>query len=103
MWEEFYSAKLEEAKTARRPAGVSRFESDERSIFLGQPRSRALALVSPELEEYVALHLKERASVLKERRKAREERAAVDGSESSPNHSRRRRGKGGKSDGPAPP
>ena len=98
MWEEFYAAKLEESESARIPGQSSRFQSDERSIFLGQPRSRALALVSPDLEEYVATNLKERASVLKERRKAREERATAETDKTlqAPGNRRHRGRNGGK-------
>ena len=42
---------------------------------VGQERGRGRALVAPALESWVATKLAEDAAVLKERRKAREERA----------------------------
>ena len=50
---------------------------DERHVFLCKPRARGSALAAPELESFVAKRLEEQSAVLKERRKAREERALV--------------------------
>ena len=47
---------------------------DERTIFLGADRSRGSSLICPALEAYVASRLHDESSVLKERRKGREER-----------------------------
>ena len=69
--EEFYSASLRAAESGDDTAGDW---LDERRVFLGAPRAQGQALVSPELETHVASRLREEAEVLKERRKAREER-----------------------------
>ena len=68
--EEIYSLSLSSAD-----AGATSGNLDERSLFLGQARGRGAALVSPELEQWVATELQARSAVQKERRKAREERA----------------------------
>ena len=70
LWEEYYSSALRAAE-----GGDEAGEwLDERRVFLGAPRAKGQALVSPELESHVASRLREEAEVLKERRKAREER-----------------------------
>ena len=52
---------------------------------MGQQRGRGSALVAPELKEWVAERLQKEAAVLKERRKAREEKVLAQGS--VPSHS----------------
>ena len=47
---------------------------DERRLFLGSSRSKGAALVAPTLEEHVAGKLAQESSVLKEKRKGREEK-----------------------------
>ena len=75
---------------------------DERHVFLGKTRSRGSALVAPELESFVAERLEEQSAVLKERRKAREERALVRGgrpseqAEGDAGRGGRRGGRGGR-------
>ncbi len=71
LWEEFYSASLRAAESGDDSTGDW---LDERRVFLGASRAKGQALVSPELETHVASRLREEAEVLKERRKAREER-----------------------------
>ena len=68
MWEEFYSAQLQKNEGSH--TGLS---MDEQGAFLGQS-AKGLSLVSPLLGEYVSKQIAERTSVLKERRKATEER-----------------------------
>ncbi len=68
LHEEFYSQALRVADGGTSAdAGL-----DERQLFLGQDRGRAL--VAPQLESWVAGKLQEEASVFKERRKGREKR-----------------------------
>ena len=52
---------------------------DERRLFLGAERSSGHALIMPELETFIADQLQKESAVLKERRKAREERELVRG------------------------
>jgi hypothetical protein len=75
LWEHFYGDALKVAD--QRSSGHQALEGEERGIFLGQERSRALALICPSLELHVSEQLRNRASILKERRKAREERVLV--------------------------
>ncbi len=82
LWEEFYSEALRIAE-----AGDHGDDLDERRLFLGNHRSKGLAIVSPLLEQYVATKLQEESAVLKERRKGREERRLARGDPSSPNTS----------------
>lgn len=72
MWEEYYRSALRNANA--RAGTSSSLDAEEKDIFLGQRGSRGLALVCPALEEYVAVQLRDRSAILKERRKAREER-----------------------------
>ena len=74
-----YSAALAEADAGN---GAEEW-LDERRLFLGQPRARAHALISPELEKHVASQLAEESAVLKERRKGREEKQLSRGGASS--------------------
>ena len=73
LWEECYSSLLQESELGADGASFL----DERRLFLGSQRSRGKALVMPELEEYVSSKLEAESKILKERRKAREERALV--------------------------
>ena len=70
LWEVVYSAALAEADAGN----VAEEWLDESRLFLGQPRARAHALISPELEKHVASQLAEESAVLKERHKGREEK-----------------------------
>ena len=70
LWEERYTEKLRMASDGAGTAG----HASERHLFLGGSRPKGAALVSPQLERFVADRLSEEASVLKERRKGREER-----------------------------
>ncbi|CAK0800855.1 unnamed protein product, partial [Prorocentrum cordatum] len=82
LWEELYASSLREAEAGQDAAPWL----DERSIFLGQDRSRGSALVCPALESWVAETLREESAILKERRKGREERLlerGVDGGAAS--------------------
>jgi len=48
--------------------------AEERRLFLGAPQSRASALIMPALKEHIAAEVAKEAAIMKERRKAREER-----------------------------
>ena len=74
LWEEVYHERLQTVQARTGPTQI--LEQDERAFFMGTKSAHALALVSPKLEEFVAGELRDRASVHKERRKAREEREA---------------------------
>jgi len=74
MWEEYYGQKLLDVD---RNSSVGIVDIDEKSIFLRQTQSRYRALVAPALSEYVASQLREESQVLKERRKAREEKGLL--------------------------
>lgn len=73
LWEEVYAPSVREAEGGKESSPWL----DERQIFLGHKCSRGHALVCPDLETWVAERLREESSVLKERRKGREERALV--------------------------
>ena len=75
MWEEIYSSALKQAEVGEDQGDWL----DERRIFLGADRSKGHALVCPELELHVASKLAAESAVLKERRKAKEERQAARG------------------------
>ena len=91
MWEEVYGEKLRAGDQS-----TASMDTDERSLFLGRKFGRGQALVCPALSEYVSAQLKERSQVLKERRKAREEREGTDdGAGADQSGPRRRRGRGG--------
>ena len=75
LWEEVYAASLREAEAGSEAAPWL----DERQIFLGHERSRGHALVCPAFEVWVADRLKDESSILKERRKGREERLLYQG------------------------
>ena len=70
LLEESYSRRLLESEGG----GVDDGHQHEHALFLGSERSRGRALVSPQLEEWIAERLREEAAVMKERRKGREER-----------------------------
>ena len=75
LWEEIYSDALRRSEAA----GGYGTDADERSIFLGLSLGLCSALVSPSLSEFVSSRLKEKSGMLKERRKAREERESLHG------------------------
>ena len=75
LWEESYSVHLRRAEAGDEAEGWL----DERAVFLGQGKSRGHALVCPDLEAWVAKELSNESAVLKERRKAREERQLASG------------------------
>ena len=59
-------------------AGEGNYEwAEERRLFLGAPQSRASALVTPALKEHISAEVAKEAAIMKERRKAREERALL--------------------------
>ncbi len=62
----------------RMGAGADDLAEDEH-IYLGTSETRGLMMISPTLSAYVADELHKEASVLKERRKVREERATARG------------------------
>ena len=74
LWEEYYSEQLRLSE-----GGQASMELDERRIFLGQRRTSGLALLNPELMEYVGDTLTIEANVLKQRRKGREEKRLAPG------------------------
>ena len=76
-WEQHYQESLRAGQHGSSPAKA--WQASETGLFLGQERSTAVALVCPALAEHVSSRLKDEASILKERRKAREERHLVDG------------------------
>ena len=71
LWEERYAERIRSSTEGAVAAGLAA----ERHLFLGGGRAKGYALVSPELERWVAKRMEEEAAVLKERRKGREERA----------------------------
>ena len=77
LWEEVYSHVLLEQQVG---SGSAEWV-DERRIFLGQTHARGSALVSPDLQSYVASEMASRSAILKERRKGREERRLAKGGE----------------------
>jgi len=98
LWEAAYEEQLRQADAG--DAGAAWLS--ERDLFLGTEGSSRLALVMPELREHVAEKLADRAYVLRERRKAREEADLVAGSATARPKGRddddddRRRGPGGR-------
>ena len=98
MWEQMYSARLREAET--KTSGVQTLERDERALFLGSKAGQSLEMVCPLLEKYVASQLAERSGMLKERRKAREERDfGPDGSSGRNRNKDKNKDKKGKGEG----
>jgi len=75
LWEEVHSEALRIAEMGEGGADFA----EERRLFLGLPRGRASALVMPALKDHIATEVAKEAAVLKERRKAREERQLVAG------------------------
>ena len=55
------------------------WQASERGIFLGEQHSKSLAIICPALQEHVAGKLRDSAALLKQRRKAKEERDASRG------------------------
>lgn len=78
VWEETYSDVLRDKANGTR--GARGLDTEERSLYLGSGASTTAALVSPDLQSYVASKAGERSAILRERRKGREERilAAAD-------------------------
>ena len=70
LWEEYYT---EELKTSTIGPGFEDYV-DERRLFLGNAKLRHASLVCPALKEWVGSKVEQDAKVLKERRKAREEK-----------------------------
>ena len=60
---------------ARRAAGSSSSSYDDSHLYLGLGATRGGVMVAPALQKYIAEQLALESAVLKERRKAREERA----------------------------
>ncbi len=79
LWEKFYAEARRIAE-----AGDHGDDVDVRRLFLGNHRSKGLAIVSPLLEQYVAAKLQEESAVLKERRKGCAERRPARGYPLSP-------------------
>jgi hypothetical protein len=102
LWEEYYSEQLRMSE-----GGQSSMELDERRIFLGQRRTSGLALLNPELMEYVGDKLTIEANVLKQRRKGREEKRLAAGERAplalGPPGALPAGGAGGEEDGVKPP
>ena len=63
---------LEEKQAAA--AATDSTGAEESALFLGAPTSHSAVLVAPDLKLWISQELAREASVLKERRKAREER-----------------------------
>ena len=76
-WEQHYQESLRAGEQGSSPGKA--WQASETGLFLGQEHSTAIALVCPALAEHVSSRLKDEASILKERRKAREERHLVGG------------------------
>lgn len=72
--------------------GASSAAAEESSLYMGTSTAHGAVLVSPDLKGWIAGELAREASVLKERRKAREERTLARGSDSH-------QGEGGKGSG----
>jgi len=71
LHEERYRLKLIDAE---RGAGKTGVDFDDAAIFMGHSRERGVAAICPALLDHVAEQAKQEAAVLKERRKAHEER-----------------------------
>ena len=78
--EEMYGQSLKDKSIAGFGGHV---EADERMLFLGKSHSHGTALVNPELQSWVASKVAERSSILKERRKGREEQRLAHASPSA--------------------
>ena len=70
LWEQRHAEKLRVATDGRTGAG----HASERNLFFRGSRPKGAALVAPTLQRWVASQLVREASILKERRKEREER-----------------------------
>ena len=81
LWEEYYGEGL---RLSEAGGSLGSRDADERSIFLGHQHGRGVALVAPALSDFVSSRLKEKSTMLKERRKAREERLAIGGGKDEP-------------------
>ena len=71
------AAKVPKGKGTTQRAGLF----DEHSIFTGSHRESGEAMIAPDLMDYVAKEVERDASILKQVRKAREERKALKGKE----------------------
>ena len=94
MWEHVYAQRLQDTSRPAEGSSSKGVDGDERALFSGNTdRAMGVSLVCPQLQEWIATQMRERSSVLKERRKAREER---DGDDGAPKRNNRRGGgKGG--------
>ena len=75
LWEERYAVKLRVATDGSTGAG----HGSERHLFWSGSRPKGAALMAPTLERWMASRLAEEVSILKERRKGREERDLLAG------------------------
>ena len=90
-WEQFYAKSLRTNEFG--DASSSIWVASEGGIFLGEQHSKSLALICPALQEHVTGQLRESAALLKERRKAREERDASNGGPQPPKESKKAKAK----------
>ena len=81
LWEEHYGELLKTRSAGS--AGPTSVDMDERGLFAGRTFSAAHAWVCPALHSWIADRVRDKAAVLKERRKAREERTLAAGSRAS--------------------
>ena len=84
-----------QAEVGGRGGAAGGHEVDEAFLFVNVGPSRALTCVAPELKEWISEELRKEASILKERRKAREERELQRGAPGGGG----RRGRGGRGRG----
>ena len=75
LWEQVYGDLLRESES--RSTVTEFLRHDEKALFMGSSFSRGLALVCPALEKHVSEALHDKSSLLKEQRKARQERMLV--------------------------
>ena len=71
LWEQFHSEALWAAGAGA--AADGNLDLDECRALMGRSGRRTACLVAPNLSEHIAQVLRDRVSILKERRKAREE------------------------------
>ena len=65
---------IEERQSERGVKGSAAADGDDAFLFTGFGPARSSTLVCPELKEWISEQLKQEAAIMKERRKAREER-----------------------------
>ena len=92
LWEQFHSEELRVANAGAEADG--NLDIDECSAFMGRSGRRTGCMVAPSLSEHVAAVLRDRAAILKERRKAKEEREESRKAVDSAQRRRPRRGRG---------